>query len=190
MKVHRVARIVSSLAIAGVLAACADRGNAGPVEPVAHVDLERFMGDWYVIASIPTRFERGAFNAVETYSQGAAGRIDTVFRYRKDSFDGELETMTPTGFVREGTGNAVWGMRFLWPVKAEYIIASLAPDYSDTIVARNKRDYVWIMARTPTLPEARYRQLVAEVEGMGYDISRLRTVPQLWPEAAPRPAPR
>lgn len=190
MNVQRVAGMVSSLAIAGFLAACAGRGDTRPVEPVAHVDLDRFMGDWYVIASIPTRFERGAFNAVETYSQGADGRIDTVFRYRKDGFDGELETMTPTGFVREGTGNAVWGMQFVWPVKAEYIIASLAPDYSDTIVARNKRDYVWIMARTPTLPQARYRQLVAEVEAMGYDVSRLRPVPQQWPESPPRPAPR
>ena len=64
---------------------------------------------------------------------------------------------------------------------------ALADDYSDTIVARNKRDYVWIMARTPTLPEARYRQLVAEVAAMGYDTSRLRRVPQQWPEPAPRP---
>jgi len=170
-----------------LLAACAGQGGARPIPPVEQVDLDRFMGDWYVIASIPTAMERGAHNAVETYSRGPDGRIDTVFRFRKDGPAGELETMSPTGFVREGTGNAVWGMQFVWPVKAEYIIAALADDYSDTIVARNKRDYVWIMARTPTLPESRYRQLVAEVAAMGYDTSRLRRVPQQWPEPAPRP---
>ena len=170
-----------------LLAACAGQGGARPIPPVEQVDLDRFMGDWYVIASIPTAMERGAYNAVETYSRAPDGRIDTVFRYRKDGFEGGLQTMTPTGFVREGTGNAVWGMRFVWPVKAEYIIASLAPDYSDTIVARNRRDYVWIMARTPTLPEARYRQLVDEVAAMGYDTGRLHRAPQRWPESAPRP---
>jgi len=191
MHVPRYARLASAMLVVGLLAACAAcaaRGPARPIEPVDHVDIDRFMGDWYVIASIPTRMERRAFNAVESYSAGRDGRIDTVFRYRKDGFDGSLETMTPTGFVRHGTGNAVWGMQFVWPIKAEYIIAALAPDYSDTIVARNKRDHVWIMARTPTLPDARYRQLVEQVEAMGYDISLLQRVPQQWPEAAPRPA--
>lgn len=170
------------------LAACAGQGGTRPVEPVDHVDLERFMGDWYVIASIPTRFERGAHNAVESYSRDEKGRIRTVFRYRKDGFDGELETMTPTGFVRDGTGNAVWGMQFVWPIRAEYIIAWLDAGYSETIVARSKRDYVWIMARTPTLPEARYRRLVEAVAAMGYDTTRLQRVPQRWPEPVRRPA--
>lgn len=170
-----------------LLAACAGQGGVRPITPVDEVDLDRFMGDWYVIASIPTAMERGAYNAVETYSRAPDDRIDTVFRFRKEGPAGELETMTPSGFVRPGTGNAVWGMQFVWPIKAEYIIASLAGDYSDTIVARNKRDYVWIMARTPTLPEARYRHLVGEVAAMGYDVSRLRPVPQQWPEQVPRP---
>jgi apolipoprotein D and lipocalin family protein len=188
MQAQRYVQLVSALLFVGLLAACAARGPTRPIEPVDHVDIDRFMGNWYVIASIPTRFERGAFNAVESYAAGSNGRIDTVFRYRKDGFDGALKTMTPTGFVRDQTGNAVWGMQFVWPVKSEYIIAALAPDYSDTIVARNKRDYVWIMARTPSLPDTRYRQLVDEVEAMGYDVSRLKPVPQQWPESAPRPA--
>ena len=171
--------------LTAIVAGCASTQPA--ITPVASVDLPRFMGDWYVIASIPTRMERGAHNAVESYALDGDGRIATVFRFRKDGPEGTLETMTPTGFVRPGTGNAVWGMQFVWPVKAEYIIASLADDYADTIVARNKRDYVWIMARTPTLPESRYRQLVSEVAAMGYDTSRLRRVPQQWPEPAPRP---
>ncbi|WP_372017442.1 lipocalin family protein [Pseudoxanthomonas sp. 10H] len=187
MHAHRRATFLPSLAIATLLTACAGGSHPRPIEPVAHVDIDRFMGDWYVIASIPTPMEREAVNAVESYSRGADGRIDTVFRYRAGRPDGELETMTPTGFVREGSGNAVWGMRFVWPVKAEYIIASLAPDYSDTIVARSKRDYVWIMARSPSLPEARYRELVRQVAAMGYDTGRLRRVPQHWPEAQPRP---
>ena len=177
MRLTRMAHALSLVALAGLLAACAGRGGARPIEPVAHVDLDRFMGDWYVIASIPTPFERGAYNAVESYALEQDGRIGTVFRYRKDGFEGGLQTMTPTGFVREGTGNAVWGMQFVWPIKAEYVIVDLAPDYSRTIIGRSKRDYVWLMARAPQLPEPELQAAIARIKALGYDTSKLRMVP-------------
>ena len=54
--------------------------------------------------------------------------------------------MTPRGFVRDTETNARWGMQFVWPIKADYRIVWLADDYSQTVVARQKRDYLWIMA--------------------------------------------
>lgn len=83
-----------------------------------------------------------------------------------------------TGYVRADSGNAVWGMQFIWPIKAEYIVASLAPDYSQTIIARNKRDYAWIMARTQRIPDADYQTLVAKLAQLGYDTSDVRKIPQ------------
>jgi apolipoprotein D and lipocalin family protein len=71
-------------------------------------------------------------------------------------------------------------MRFVWPIKADYRIVYLTDDYSQTIVARNKRDYVWIMARTPTIDEADYNKMTRMIEDMGYDLSKLRRVPQQW----------
>lgn len=157
------------------LAGCA---APSPIAPVSHVDVARFMGDWYVIAAIPTRFERNAYRAVESYALRPDGRVQTTFRYRAGSIGGELKTMHATGFVRDNTGNAVWGMQFIWPIKAEYIIAWLDPDYRAVIVARNKRDYVWIMARTPTIPRPQYELLVERVSAMGYDTRKLREIPQ------------
>lgn len=177
-----ILRIVPILALAtSGLAGCAS--NA-PIPPVAKVDLKRFMGDWYVIAAIPSFPERNAYNAVESYSLGTDGRIQTTFRYREGSFDGEAKTMRPVGTVVEGTNNAIWGMQFIWPIKAEYIIADLDADYRNVIVARSKRDYVWIMARTPQISDALYETLKSRVAGMGYDIAQLRKVPQQWPELA------
>jgi apolipoprotein D and lipocalin family protein len=138
------------------------------------------MGRWYVIANIPTIIERGAHNAVETYELAADGTIRTTFTFRKGSFDGAERRYEPRGFVRPGTGNAVWGMRFVWPVKAEYVVAYVDPAYERTIIARSKRDYVWIMARTPELAEADYEALVERVRRLGYDVTRLRKVPQQW----------
>lgn len=161
-----------------LLAACADNP---PLPPVASVDLDRFMGRWYVIAAIPSFPEREAYNAVETYSRMADGRIHTDFRFRKGSFEAEEKALEAKGTVVPGSNNAVWGEQFIWPIQAEYIIADLDPQYSHVIVARRKRDYVWIMARTPEIPAALYERLKARVAALGYDATKLRMVPQRWP---------
>jgi len=160
------------------VSACASDAPQPTVPPVAAVDIDRFMGDWYVIAHIPTRQEREAWDAVESYAKNADGTIGTTFRFRKGSFEAPVETMTPKGFVRPGTHNAVWGMQFFWPIKAEYVIVDLAPDYSSTVVARSKRDYAWIMARSPRMPAAQYDAAVRTLQGIGYDTTKLRKVPQ------------
>lgn len=150
------------------------------LEPVDYVDIDRFMGKWYVIANIPTPLEEGAHNAVEIYEKNPDGTIDTTFRFREDGFDGEVEEFTPRGFIRDEASNAIWGMRFIWPFKADYRIVYLNEDYSQTVIGRNKRDYVWVMARTPSIPDPDYRAIVALIEGMGYDTTELRQVPQRW----------
>ena len=156
-----------------------------PITPVARVDLPRFMGDWYVIATIPTRFEKNAYNAVEVYELQPDGDIATSFHFRAGAFDGEQKMISSTGYVVEGSGNAVWGVQVFWPVKAQYIVAYLNDDYSQTIVARDARDYVWVMARTPMISPADYVALVTRVKALGYNVSALRKVPQRWPGAEP-----
>jgi apolipoprotein D and lipocalin family protein len=151
-----------------------------PLPTVAHVDLPRFMGDWYVIASIPTRIEVGAHNAIESYRLAPDGTIATTFTFRAGAFDGKPKRYTPRGFVQADGSNAVWGMQFIWPIKAEYRIAYIDEAYSRTVIARTRRDYVWIMARTPKIPEAEYQQLLGFVAGLGYDVSKIDRVPQSW----------
>jgi apolipoprotein D and lipocalin family protein len=153
-----------------------------PLKTVASVDIPRFMGDWYVIASIPTFIEKGAHNAVESYRLERDGTIATTFTFHQDAFDGPLKTYTPRGFIQDKATNAVWGMRFIWPIKAEYLITYLNDDYTVTVIGRSKRDYVWIMARTPDIPEEDYTRLVRELAEQGYDTSLLQKVPQRWPD--------
>ncbi len=150
------------------------------MDTVEYVDIERFMGDWYVIANIPTRLERGAHNAVESYALNPDGTVATTFTFRDGSFDGELKTYTPKGFIRDDASNALWGMQFIWPIKADYRIVYLDDDYTQTIVGRQKRDFVWIMARTPTIPATDYDRLLEFVESLGYDTSEVERVPQSW----------
>lgn len=168
---------ITALLSLSLLAGCS---SVKPLETVDYVDLERFMGDWYVIANIPTFLEKGAHNAVESYRLAEDGTIPTTFTFRDGSFDGELKEYNPKGFVTDTESNAVWGMRFVWPIKADYRIVYLEEDYSVTIIGRNKRDYVWLMARSAEIPEVKYQQLVALIAQMGYDTNLLQKVPQKW----------
>ncbi len=173
-----------TLLLAGMLLLAACRNEEHPPLALAGpVDLARFMGDWYVIASIPTFIERDAYNAVESYRLAEDGTIETTFTFRAGAFDGKEKRYTPRGFVREGTSNAVWGMRFVWPVKADYRIAYLDADYTLTVIGREQRDYVWIMARTPQISEEDYGRLLQFAEQQGYDVAQIRKVPQRWDDA-------
>lgn len=149
-----------------------------PIATVLHVDLPRFMGDWHVIANTPTFLEKDAYNAVESYRLNEDGTIATTFTFRKGSFNGRKKRYTPKGFVLDRESNAVWGMRFLWPFKGDFRILYLNEDYTQTVIGRQKRDYVWIMAREPRIPQEDFRAIIQALHGQGYDISKIEMVPQ------------
>jgi apolipoprotein D and lipocalin family protein len=155
-----------------------------PLSTVEQVDLPRFMGSWYVIAHIPAGIEKDAHAAVETYTLDDDGSIATTYVFRRGSLDGPVKKLTPRGFVHDRETNAEWRMQFLWPFRAEYLIAYLDEDYERTIVARTKRDMAWIMARTPTIPDDELQALIARLVAMGYDEAHVRLVPQRPADAA------
>lgn len=143
------------------------------------------MGDWYVLASIPIDLpfvsEADSYNGVESYRLDDEGAIETTYTFRKGGFDGPVKTLRPKGFVYDRDTNAEWRMQFLWPFKAAYLIIYLDGDYERTMIGVPNRGHVWIMARTPSIPEDEYRALVDRLVELGYDVSTLRRVPQRWP---------
>jgi len=155
-----------------------------PIETVEKVDIDRFMGDWYVIANIPTFIETDAYNAIESYAMNEDGTIATTFTFRDGAPNGELKTYRPTGFIVDEQSNALWGMQFIWPFKAEFRIIYLDDEYQTTIIGRSKRDYVWLMSRQPEIEDNRYSSLLAFMESQGYDISKVQKVPQIWPSSS------
>lgn len=154
--------------------------GARAVTIVPHVDLPRFMGNWYVIANIPTSIEKGAHNAVESYTLQADGSIATKFTFRANAFDGALKDYPSRAFVLDTASNAVWGVQFVWPFKADYRIMYLEADYSVAVIGREKRDYLWVLARKPELAEDDYQRLLKFVAAQGYDIAQVQRVPQQW----------
>jgi apolipoprotein D and lipocalin family protein len=143
------------------------------MDTVEQVDLERFMGDWYVIANIPTFLDKNAFNPVESYRLNPDGTVATTFAFNAGALDGEQKVYQPRGFIRDSS-NAIWGMQFVWPIKADYRIVYLDQEYQYTVIGRTRRDYVWIMARAPQISAAKYLELTQFVATLGYDLDKLR----------------
>lgn len=172
--------VMPSLFMPVVLLTLAACSSPPPIRIATAVDLERFMGDWYVIANIPTWIERDAYNAMESYRLAQDGTVATTFSFRRGSFEGELKTYHPTGYVLDRESNAVWGMQFLWPIQADYRIVYVDESYSQTVIGRTARDYVWLMARTPEIPDSDYQRFLTLITQEGYDASKVRKVPQRW----------
>ncbi|NNL66800.1 MAG: hypothetical protein HKP30_11190 [Myxococcales bacterium] len=176
---------LAALALA-LLAGCAGSGPA-PLQPLdRRIDLERFMGDWYVIGFIPIELpffsEAGAHNAVESYRLGEEGRIETTYTFRDGGFDGPEKRFTPVGWVHDETTRTEWRMQFVWPFRSAYLIAWVDPDYQRTLIGVPDRGNVWIMSRTPDVDDAEYQALLDRAAALGYDLAKIQRVPHRWPE--------
>ena len=172
-----IIRSASLCLFLGFLAACTT--SRPPLRTVPHVDLPRYMGDWYVIANIPYFAEKNCVDSIESYALRADGRIDNWFQCRKKSFDAPLERKaTAIAVVKDTTSNALWTVHFLKVFPVKYLILDLDASYQWVAVGHPSRNYGWIMARTKTLPDETYRRILASLAAQGYDPSRFVKVPQ------------
>ena len=170
-------RIVLFIALVFVVACQSNK----PLKTVDYVDIQRFMGDWYVIANIPTFLEKNAYNPIESYRLDEDGSTATTFSFNAGAMYGEKKVYNPRGFIINSETNAEWGMQFIWPIKADYRIVYLDEDYQHTIIGRNNLDYVWIMARQPKISNKMMVELTQFVASMGYDSSLLELAPHKMP---------
>ena len=179
------------LLTATLLAGCAGSGEP-PLTTVERVDLERYGGTWYEIARLPQWFQRGCYNSTATYTLEAPHRIGVVNRCQRK--DGPSEA-TGTARALEGSGDAKLKVRFdnwfsrLLPRLAEgnYWVLALDQDYQTVVVGGPSRDYLWILARQPRLPEDRYQALVEVAREKGFPVEELKRNRDLVP-TSPSPA--
>ncbi|MEZ5561758.1 MAG: lipocalin family protein [Gammaproteobacteria bacterium] len=147
------------------------------------LELQRFMGDWYVLAFIPIDLpfisEKDAHNGVESYRLADDGTIETTYTFRDGGFDGPARGMTPRARVANPPLNTEWKMKFFWFLPAgDYLIIDRDEAYTRTIIAVPDRRWVWLMARTPSIPDDDYQAMVAVLTKNGFNTSKLRKVPQ------------
>jgi len=168
MKLLGIIAVVFAASAASALAA------AKPLEVVPSVDLQRYLGTWYEIATIPHFFQKDCVAVTAEYSLRTDGDIAVVNQCRKKTLDGPVKTAKGKAWVVDKTTNAKLKVRFFWPFSGDYWIIELDPDYQWAVVGAPDRDYLWILCRTPRLDEILYADLLARATAKGFDVSRLK----------------
>lgn len=149
-----------------------------PLETVPEVDLERYAGKWYEIASIPTSFQKGCHCTTAEYILKDS-YVRVINTCRKGSVNGKIDRAKGKAFVVDGSNNVQLKVQFFWPFRGDYYIIALAKDYSYALVGSPSRDYLWILSRTPTLPQDTIDLLKTTAAAKGFDPSRLTFTEQM-----------
>lgn len=166
-------------ALALMLFGCAHRSeNQPPLQTVAHVDLNRYLGTWYEIASFPQWFQKGCTATTATYSLRPDGQIDVLNACRKNSLDGKRDEAHGRAKVVDKISNAKLKVTFFWPFYGDYWVIDLGPDYEYAVVGHPSRDYLWILSRKPQMAPAVYEGILNRLKAQGYDLSRLQKTVQ------------
>jgi len=166
-----IARIilVTSLALAAGCASALKVDNA----PVAALDLNRYLGEWYEIARFDHSFERGVERAKAKYSLKDDGTIEVVNSGIKD---GKPKTAIGKGKTTDTPG--LLRVSFFGPFYADYRVMMIDEDYACALVGSGGADYLWILSRTPGLSETAKSELLAEAQRRGYVTDKLIRVKQ------------
>lgn len=144
---------------------------------VGSVDLERYAGLWYDIASFPMRFQLGCHCTTAEYTLMPEGYVKVINQCRKGGFDQKVSGVTGKAFVVKGTNNTKLKVQFFWPFRADYWIVRLDADYQWAVVSSPKKNYLWILSRTPELDTEVFNSIVDDLMNDGYDTGKLVKVP-------------
>jgi apolipoprotein D and lipocalin family protein len=169
---------LQSLGMALLAGLIACQSAKAPLEVVDEVDLDRYAGRWYEIASLPQRFQEGCVATAANYSRRSDGRIRVENQCHNGSFDGDLRRIEGVAWVANpSVSQAKLKVQFFWPFRADYWVIELDPDYGYAAVGHPSRDYLWILSRTRTMDAAEYDALLQRLDAQGFDLERLNRTP-------------
>ena len=141
-------------------------------EPVKNFQKDRYLGTWYEIARFDFKHERNMNNTIAQYSLNEDGSIRVVnsgYDYKKNKW----EKAEGKAKFRGDETVAALKVSFFGPFYSGYNVIALDDDYQYALVAGKNLDYLWILSRTPTLPENVKNDYVKKAQEVGYDTSQL-----------------
>jgi apolipoprotein D and lipocalin family protein len=170
-------RLLLALPLLAQLAACA--GSSPPLPLAPRVNLEAMQGGWYIVATIPSRFEKGMVAPFDVYSLRADGNIQENFYVRRGGFAAKIRHFTVKDTMVPGSNNASWRVHLFWPISVPFLVLYTDPAYRYVMFGENDRSLGWVFSRTATMPDADYHALLDRFAALGYDTTRFRKVIQL-----------
>jgi apolipoprotein D and lipocalin family protein len=155
------------------------KSHAQELQTVPEVDLNRYAGKWFEIASYPQRFQQGCNCTTAEYTLSEKGYVVVENRCNKGAANGPVSYIKGKAFVTKNSGNAKLKVQFFWPFRASYWIIDLAPDYSYAVVSHPSRQYLWILSRTPVMDENTYTAILQRLTAKGFDLNKLNKTVQV-----------
>jgi len=164
------------LLVTMLLAACTTNGSQPPpLDVVPAVDLSRYIGRWYEIASFPQQFQKGCIDSRAEYRIRPDGDVEVLNSCLRD---GKVDTAKGKAWVVDKTTNAKLKASFFWPFRGDYWIIDLGKDYEYAVVSAPSMKYLWILSRTPQMNEQCYQGIVMRLKDRGFDVAKLNRTPQ------------
>ena len=138
------------------------------------VDLQKYAGKWYEIASYPMSFQKDCFCVTADYTLTDKGYVKVFNSCRKGSINGKVKSITGKAFPVKGTNNVKLKVQFFWPFKADYWVIDKSVDYSWAVVSGPSRKYLWILCRTPEMQKEIWQRITEQLQKNGFDINKLK----------------
>ena len=165
---------------AGFIALMAIAGSScmqtKPLPTVASLDVKLYAGLWYEAARFPHRFEKNLQCVTARYSLRPDGNITVQNRGQKSN--GSWSDIQGKAFVPDSKEPGKLKVQFFWPFRAPYWVLKLDSQYRYALVGAPGRDYLWVLCRTPQIPEEVLTEYLNSAKELGFDISRVERVRQ------------
>ncbi len=171
--------LFTKILLSAIFVAANVRADALPaLNTVKYVEINRYLGKWYEIASFYQRFQKGCVASTATYTLREDGDIDVLNECRLKTFDGKLKQAKGKAQVEDKVTNAKLRVSFFWPFWGKYWIIDLGKDYEYAVVGHPTREYLWILSRTPKMDETVLNGILERLKAQHYDLSKLNRTPQ------------
>lgn len=145
------------------------------LKTVPHVDIERYMGEWFEIASFPQWFSRNCYNTTANYSLRSDGRVDVLNKCHKGSPTGKIADAKGIARVVNTQTNAELKVSFFWPFSGKYWIIDLGDNYEYAVVSAPSRDTLWILSRSPQMDQGTLDGILERLKNVHkFDLSPLK----------------
>lgn len=177
-----------AVALGGLLALCAAWANSAsawaqsaplPLQSIASLDVPRYMGKWHEVAKYPNWFQRQCASATQaTYSLQANGRVQVINQCKNDKGEwvgvqGEARQIGGADSAQLKVRFAPEWLSFIPLVWGDYWVIELDPDHQWALVSEPRREYLWVLSRTPQLPAETYQALLRKLAGLGFDLKKI-----------------
>lgn len=148
--------------------------KAQELETVKYVDINKYSGKWFEIASFPQIFQKGCHCTTAEYTMTPKGYIEVFNQCNKGSINGKTSSIKGKAFVEKNSGNAKLKVQFFWPFRVKYWIIDLGKQYEYAVVGHPNRKYLWILSRTTSIDAAEYENILERIKQKGFNISLLK----------------